>query len=366
MERQRKRTVCPACGSANSPKWESCARCGESLREAAASVPKKSPKPSPVAEKRGTRGLLVPVLGVAIAGLAVVMLIRSGKGLPEQRVDPAIFTLGTTPSPPPQPTPVIPAGAGQSAYVEGRRLLTAGKASEALAPLAQAVADAPDVAEYRLAYAQALFGVKRNDEAVHQATEAARLGSQFRLDVARLFVHEGQTREAIPVFQTLLETDPNNFDVLREAGAAFGAIQDNTRAVALLRRAAELRPTHAEAQRGLGWALEKAGDTSGAMAAYARTLELEPRSVSARGRLAEMLFQGGKKEDAVSLYREGIERSPAAPALHRGLGGILEQMGRAKEAALEYRVYTRLAPAAGDSKGFAERADRLDPPASGS
>jgi len=272
------------------------------------------------------------------------------------------------PSPPP-PGSTLQPPAGDAAFRRGLAFLQGGKPEEALSHLAEAVEQSSDNARYRGVYAQALWDLKKLDEALDQAGIAAHLApSQYRLVYARFLAHASKPEAAAREYEALLTADPRSFDVLREAGAAYGEAKAFSKAAECLRRATELRQDDVEAQRGLGWALEKAGDPKGAIDAYQKALTLSPGVPETRGRLAELLFDQGRKEEAIRTYQEGIARDPGSALMQRGLGGAFDRLGRTAEAAAAYREYVKLAPNAEDAKAVAARANRLDPqqPAAGS
>ena len=363
MKRDRKRVACGACGSLNNPKWEFCARCGESLQAAAPQRGSASRERPPIEEVGFPTGrsLWSALALVGIIGLGILLWTRGWQGLPEQKVAPALFAMPTTAAQPPPAAPPASPRPGLAALAEGRRLLAAGKTAEALVLLAQAVAEGPQIAECHAAYSQALWASKQADEAVAQARDAARLDARFRLDLARSLAHAGKAEEAAREYEALLAGGAQSFDVVREAGAALAETRDYAKAVAVLRRAVEMQPFHLEAQRGLAVALDKSGDAAGAIDAYRKALDRSPGLVEVRARLADMLVERGNPNEGVLLYREGVQRNPRSATLRRSLGWLLESTGRSKEAAVEYREYVKLVPDAEDAKRFAERAERLDP-----
>jgi hypothetical protein len=114
--------VCPACGARNKPKWEFCARCGESLQ----GVPPGEPEP---AEAAVVEDEPVPIsalpwltgLGfLAFGALAVAVWGWSKQGAPAPaRPDPAVFTLPTLP-PAAAAAPAAPHEPGRTLSTRGR------------------------------------------------------------------------------------------------------------------------------------------------------------------------------------------------------------------------------------------------------
>ena len=246
---------------------------------------------------------------------------------------------------------------------KGRNLLVQGDAAQALAALAQAVADAPNDPEARYAYAQALWQGADKAAAVREYEAAARLGPRsfkYRSDLARVYGATNRPAEAIVEYEAALAVQPDSPGVLREAATLHLQTGHPERALPLLTRAVALSPESAVLTQDLAHAAEKAGNEAQAVAAYRRVLEINPGAAVSRGLLAEALFRQGKKEDAIALFQEGIVRNPDAAILQRGLGSVLERSGRTQEAVAAYREYARLAPRASDAKQIRDRAARLE------
>src|SRR2546426_10614839 len=93
--------VCPACSTRNKPKWEFCARCGESLQ----GIPLGEPAPVEAAREEDDQTVSsaafpwVTGLGLlAFGALAVAVTVWSEKRSSGDRPNPRIFTLPTLPA----------------------------------------------------------------------------------------------------------------------------------------------------------------------------------------------------------------------------------------------------------------------------
>jgi predicted Zn-dependent protease len=356
--------VCPACGTRNKPKWEFCARCGDSLQ----GVPLGEPAPEEPIEFEDDETISpgafpwVTGLGLLAFGvLAVVVIARSDGKVPE-RPNPNIFTLPTLP-PSPGAARVAVKDAGKDSFDEGRRLLAAGDAAGAVAHLGQAVADAPDNALYRNFYAKALLAAGSADEAIRQFDVALRLSPDdvgFLSDAARTLDRAGHAVEAARAYEAILARQPRNELALHDLASLHQRNGRPAQALPLLRQLAEGRPDDLVVRQELAHVLENTGDLRGARDEYEKVLAEKPEAHVTRGLLAELHFKQGEKDEAIALLRDGVARDAGAPLLHRGLGSLLERSGDAAEAAKEYREYARLAPNAPDAKQLADRADRLE------
>jgi len=354
--------VCPACETRNRAKWDFCIRCGESLQ--AVATTRETVAAAAADEGAPSAGVARPLLTlggvvvIALLGYWVVQAFRSGEA---ERPNPQIFTMATVPPAPPSAGPAPAQGPGVKDFDEGRRLLAAGDAAGATRLLAQAVADAPENAAYRVMYAGALEANKMTEEALREYEKAALLSPTSQTgELARAFERAGRKKDAIETYGKALELQPKDPALLRDAANLFLGEGQVDRALPLLREAAAADPRDLAVRQYLGWAVEQKGDLTGAAEVYGQILEKLPDADVTRGRLAEVMLKQGQKEQAAQLMRAGIERNPQSPALRRGLAGVLERTGRDREAAAEYREYARLAPNAPDAQKFAERAEQLE------
>lgn len=355
--------VCPTCGTRNKPRWEFCARCGESLQ----GVPLGEPAPVEAAREDDvtvSSGAFPWVTGLgllAFGALAVALTVWSEKRGPVERPAAGILTLPTLPA-----APVIARvrkEAGTDDYEEGVRLLRQGDAAGAVAHLARAVDKESTNAVYRNMYAKALLLAGQRDEALRQFEAALRLNPDDvgnLADAAREFDRAGNTADATRAYETLLARQPTNESTLHDLAGLYQRSGHLDQAVPLLRRLSESRPDDVVVRQELGYVLEGTGDLNGASAQYERVLSERPDAHVTRGLLAELHFKQGEKEQAIGILRDGVARDASAPLLHRGLGSLLERSGDVGEAVKEYREYARLAPNAPDAKQLADRADRLE------
>jgi predicted Zn-dependent protease len=371
--------ACPACGARNKPKWEYCARCGESLQGAAPiAAPAKAAPPKAGARGKGKSRLNIqiherePASSIppgALVALGVVLLAVLGLAgwryasqyQSTDKVDPNLFTLPTKPSA--RPTSQPPAtGPGATEFNEGMRMLSAGKTSEALGLLAQAASAAPENARYQSVYGEALLAAGSKDEALARFADAARLDPQgFRIQYGRALITAGREAEAASVLEGALGADGGgNPGLAEELAKIYYKTGNYAKAAPLLDKAIESRPADPVLRQEAAYAASQTGNKARAEELYKSVLEIAPGADVSRIRLSEMLFEQGKGEEALTLLKQGIEVNPSTPDLHRRLGNMLERAGKPQEAVQRYREYAKLAPNAPDAKDLEERARRLE------
>ncbi len=357
--------ICPACAACNKPKWEFCARCGESLQGVAAT--KATPDAEAAVEPEAT-ALPTTASSWVLSTVAIVVLAAAGvpawryaRQASPSRPDPGLFAVPTRPSAPPSvsPTPMAE-GPGAKDFEEGVRLAQQGKDTEALSFLSRAVDAAPNNARFRHAYAQSLWATKPRDQALAQYAEAARLEpGQYGYRLARVYEILGKNEEAIRAYEQVLALNTVDAAIHESLAGLLLKMKEFGKAVPHLEAATKGRPDLVF-QQDLAYAVEMAGNAARAAEIYRGILERYPRAEIARDHLAELLDKGGRRGDAIALVQEGVKDSPQSALLHRRLGSLLERSGRTREAIAAYREYAKLAPNAPDAKELADRAARLE------
>jgi tetratricopeptide (TPR) repeat protein len=155
----------------------------------------------------------------------------------------------------------------------GRVRLARGRPEEALAPLRQALAKAPDRAEALLPLAQVLRQI-------------------------------GAPREALEHLQHLAAAQPDNALAFYTLGLVRGDLREWRGAIEAYERCIDLSPEMPEAQVNLGLALQQIGEWDRAIQCYRRAIRLRPDTF---GRIAQAL--PSTKKGALWLDTRKLRRS---------------------------------------------------------
>jgi predicted Zn-dependent protease len=346
--------ICPACQARNRPKWEYCARCGESLEAAVADD--AGALPSAKQPAGDFSSLYLAAIVAILVGTPVLACRDLARGPAPPAATPGVFTFGGSPT----PVPPAVAQSGNADAEAGRRLLAQGRAGDAIPLLEKAVAEDPAKGEYQYLLGRALWDTGNREGALRSYGEAARLEpAAYRVGYAQALETVGQLAAAVSELDAVLAAQPGSRVAEESLGRIYYRRGEYAKALPLLESLAGQTRDPVVLQQ-LAYAAEKAGDRERAITTYRDVLAVEPRADVARGLLAESLLAAGRKADAIGVLQEGLQRSPGAPLLQRGLGNALEQTGRAAEAAAAYREYARLAPNAPDARDIETRAARLE------
>ena len=117
--------------------------------------------------------------------------------------------------------------------------------------------------------------------------------------------HAGRWAKAEPLYRQILESDPQQSDVLHLVGVLAGQRGQDGTAVDWISKAIALEPNRVEFHNSLGNALRAQGDFRGAAAAFEQALSLDPRSAEVFTNLGALMEEAGNLEDATLCYLRG-------------------------------------------------------------
>jgi tetratricopeptide (TPR) repeat protein len=194
-----------------------------------------------------------------------------------------------------------------------RRLREAGRAGEAVAPMAQAVRFCPD-----------------NADLFH--------------DFGRTYLDAGHPAAAVAAFKRALTLRPRFPEAAWSLGTAHETRGDLASAERGYRAALEMRPSMAGPRFRLARLYEELGRYQEAIAAYRKTKSSEPNTVLGRAAEARALLLEGRDNDLARVLSRAIALEPKDALAHELMGGVLSNAGRFDEAASSFERALREAP----------------------
>jgi protein O-GlcNAc transferase len=141
----------------------------------------------------------------------------------------------------------------------------------------------------------------------------------------------GQLKEALPLYQSVLERDPHHADSLHLLGKIAHGAGRHDLAVEMIEKAIAAAPRAAPFHSTLGEALAAQGNLDAAVAAYRRAVSLDPNSAAAHNNLGSALRDLGQLEESAAACRRAIALEPGLAIAHNNLGAALYQLGRLDE-----------------------------------
>jgi len=136
-----------------------------------------------------------------------------------------------------------------------------------------------------------------------------KMESVFRL------IDDGQILQAEQLCRQVIETEPENINILGVLGAILLKQDKVDEAETYLQRTIELAPTFAKPHEDLGMLFLSQSQPDRASEFFEKSVQLDPTQASAFLGLANALLRIGKKEEAELAHRKYLELSPAAKTL---------------------------------------------------
>lgn len=192
----------------------------------------------------------------------------------------------------------------------------------------------------------------RDDNAILRfaiALELAPNQSGVRMKLANALARRGRFAEALPLFDRLIEDEPEFAAVvLMRRATALINLERGSEALADFERALELDPANSQVRFRYAAALEHLGRRREAEAERRRISPDDDASAAGRVRAAaergNKAVRGGRFEAALAAYTAALEIDPELPDIRQRRGATLAHLGRLDEAVSEFRQAIELDP----------------------
>lgn len=244
-----------------------------------------------------------------------------------------------------------------------------GRPADALEPARRALVAHPARASIHALLGDALYDLKRFNEALTHYGAAIREAPEqtsARFGQARSLLALGRPSEAVVDFEWVLARQPDDFEALTGLGQALFETRDLPAALAAFERAATLSPFNAdvhcnrgavllmlkrteealfsldlalslapeliEAHQHRGQALQLKGDTRAALAAFENAIRTKAEHAPAWLGRGETLWQLGRLTDARDSFERALKLDPSNAGARRSQAGVLMDLGRPAEA----------------------------------
>jgi tetratricopeptide (TPR) repeat protein len=215
------------------------------------------------------------------------------------------------------------------------------------------------------------FAAARQAVADAMAVEASR---PLELYSATLRAKSGDLEGAIAYLESLIETEPENDELIYNLGVVYGEGKKRKEAISAMQRALELNPDNASALNYIGytWA-EKGEKLDEAEEMISRAIALRPEDgyiVDSLGWVYYMralpLVEAGRRDEATHYIEQALEALRRADDLTGGDPVISEHLGDTylllddRQQALErFREAVELGPRDGEQPGLTEKLENL-------
>lgn len=245
-----------------------------------------------------------------------------------------------------------------AALDEGRALLEAGRAEEALIAFRRALEIAPESPRSLLALGEALEALERQREALDSYQQAAGLARQFvkaHDRLAALYDKMGEPEKALVHLRQASRVTPGNPQrklLLGKKLLASGNAQEGAK---VLGQAVKLAAGDTDMASEVGELLLAAGMNQAAAEAFSSAVETDPRLVHIYNRLGIAYRRQGKPLEAVKEYRKALEFSPEEENLYFNMAVALVEGRKMSEAVSALREALKIRPDFEEARSFMQK-----------
>jgi tetratricopeptide (TPR) repeat protein len=135
----------------------------------------------------------------------------------------------------------------------------------------------------------------------------AKLRTQVGVELADLYFQQGDLDHTLPVVHSLVESNPDNVDLLFFAQRIYSELADNT-----MNKLALLAPDSARMQQLIAEQLINAGDLKGAIEHYRKAIAIDPRLPGMHFELAESILESSNDATAQAAAQAELEAAVKA------------------------------------------------------
>src|SRR5881409_2548865 len=168
-----------------------------------------------------------------------------------------------------------------------------------------------------LAAYEAAAAVDPSDENLRQKIEEVRVDVPSLLGRALIASASGNYRQALGLFDEILEVDPSNVNALIGKAVAYRRSGKPQEALNCLDLVLGVQPGNASALLNRGNILLEQGDLEDALDSFDRLTQLYPNDEEAWAAQGEVLAKMGRNEDAQRAFTEALKLSPGDEGIQR-------------------------------------------------
>lgn len=170
------------------------------------------------------------------------------------------------------------------------------------------------------------------------------MGIEDKYSLAFKNFQEGNFEQAETDCREILQSDPENADILHLLGLTFFHRGSNELAVEYLEKALRQEPDNADFFYDLGNVHQSEGRHEDAIESYRKALECEPEHADAHNNLGIALHDQGKLAEALAHYQKALELTPQNPFIHNNLGLLYQEQEEYTKAIAHYGRAIQLDP----------------------
>ncbi len=179
--------------------------------------------------------------------------------------------------------------------------------------------------------------VSAPDMAVHSIPKSK---VETGIKLARIQEREGNLRQALVMYEDMLQADPANGEIYHRLMVANTRLDQPERADAYFEEAQKRLPHNAELFADYGYACYLRGDMPTAETWLKKAHQLEPKNKRITANLALVVGAGGRVQECLTYFRQYLDEADA----HANVGFVLSQRGDFEAARQSYTKALSLNP----------------------
>jgi Flp pilus assembly protein TadD len=156
------------------------------------------------------------------------------------------------------------------------------------------------------------------------------------------YLEQGQTSNAIPIYQKAQALNPNDFDVHLNLANSYLLANDSENAIKEAEEGIKLDPNSPAPHFIKGSALLRLGKAEEAIKSFENAKNLDPAEAATWFQLGMARMQMKQWDEAIAAFTEAITLQPEHPAAHYNLSQALLRVNREDEAKKELETHQAL------------------------
>ncbi len=170
------------------------------------------------------------------------------------------------------------------------------------------------------------------------------MNNELSLKTALEQQQAGKLDEAEHAYREILQSEPENADVLHFLGILLFQKKDNDSALAMIKKAIQINPGNANAYYNLAGILQDIGELDEALTYYQKVIEINPDVADTYNSIGAVLQKKGQLDDAITHFRKALQMDPQLAVTQLNLGYALHQKGQLDEAITCYQKAIEINP----------------------
>jgi len=174
--------------------------------------------------------------------------------------------------------------------------------------------------------------------AAKQHAQIARVGENFRMDLAELYVEKGARKAAIPLLKKILSEKPKNIKARVLYGCLLRDLGLLPQADRHLAYALKLSPNYARAHAAMGILRDLQRRHTDALVHHLKAVRLSPRNAAYRNNVGFSLYLAGKTDAAIKYLERALEMDPGLTVAYNNLAFAYGKKRQYDEARRTFRA----------------------------